>query len=273
MSKIFEYTNYRMYLKDKYEELKSESSSFSYRYFAMKCGYKSPNFLKLVMNGERNLSIESIATFSKFFKLGKREASYFKKLVLFNQSTSALEREELAKEIIQSTVFQKLHPVSKDHFEYYSHWYYVAVREVLATKKIKHDANSISRILVPTVSEMDVKKSLECLERLGMIKKKNNYFVQDHSLISTGDEISSSSIAKFHREMFTLASESIDRVERGKRDISSVTVSLSSEGVKELKLMIQKFRKDILALSTNEKDPQVVYHMAIQMFPLSKEND
>ena len=40
---IFEYTNYRSYLSDKYDELKQMSSSFSYRFISKQCGYSSPN--------------------------------------------------------------------------------------------------------------------------------------------------------------------------------------------------------------------------------------
>lgn len=237
----------------------------------MKCGYSSPNFLKLVMDGKRNLSEESIFTFARFFKLKKRETEYFKKLVHFNQAKTTEEKEELAREIMQSSIFSKLHPVTKDHFEYLSHWYYVAIRELITTKKIKLDAKAISELLIPKVALKQVEQALECLIRLEMIKRKDNRFVQSQSLVSTGDEVVGAAVAGFHREMFSLASESIDTIERSKRDISAVTVALSDSGIEELKHMIQKFRKDVLALSEREKDKQVVYHMAMQMFPLTKD--
>lgn len=273
MKKVFEYTNYRNYLKDQYDELKVTSSSFSYRYFSKQCGFKSPNFLKLVIDGQRNLSHDSIDTFAKFFKLGKRESDYFKKLVLFNQAKTTTEKESLAKEILNSSIFKKLHPVTKDHFEYLSYWYYVAIRELISTKKIKLDAINIQKLLTPNVSLKDVEKALECLLRLKMIKRKDNRYIQSYELVSTGDEVSSAAVASFHREMFQLASSSIDRIESEKRDISAVTIALSEDSVKELKLMIQKFRKDVLALSESEKNKQVVYHMALQMFPLSKSEE
>ncbi len=270
MINIFNYTNYRVFLKDKYDELKKESSSFSYRYFSMKCGYSSPNFLKLVMDGKRNLSEESIETFARFFKFDQSEKRYFSRLVKFNQAKTSSERKELAEEILKSSVFNRIHPLAKDQFEYASHWYYVAVREILSTKKIKLDAKAISELIRPKLSVKKTEKILETLLRLGMIRKKDNRYIQVEELVSTGDEVTFSGVADYHRQMMNLASESIDTVERSLRDISGVTISLSNEGVEELKIMVQKFRKNILELSERDRNKQSVYQVNMQMFPLSE---
>ena len=53
---IFSYTNYRAFLRDLYLTKKSESSGFSHRVFVRMCGFASPNFLKLVIEGKRDAS-------------------------------------------------------------------------------------------------------------------------------------------------------------------------------------------------------------------------
>ena len=272
MSKInlFDYTNYRDFLRDKYDELKNESSSFSYRYFSMKCGYSSPNFLKLVTEGKRNLSQESVKKFSHFFKFDKNEKIYFEKLVKLNQAKCTSERAETAKEILKSTLFNRVHPLAKDQFEYTSKWYYVAVRELLATENHPLGVKRISELIFPKVSETKIKRALEILIRLKMVKKINNRFVQTEEVVSTGDEVTYSGVADYHREMMRLASNSIDEISREHRDISGVAIGLSDEGIKELKQMIQAFRKDVLELSERDKKKRVVYQVSLQMFPLSK---
>src|SRR3989338_9919808 len=85
---IFEYDNYRSFLKDLYALLKQEKSAFSFRFFSRQAGFRSPNFLKLVMEGKRNLSPESIEKFAKGLKLNKNEADFFRRLVLLNQATT-----------------------------------------------------------------------------------------------------------------------------------------------------------------------------------------
>ncbi|MBT4792099.1 MAG: TIGR02147 family protein [Halobacteriovoraceae bacterium] len=270
MIKIFSYTNYRLFLKDKYAQLKETNCAFSYRFFSKQCGYSSPNFLKLVMENKRNLSLKSIETFSIFFKFTKKEKEYFKKIVLFNQAKTSKEKQTYAIAIMQSSIFQRLHPLGRDQFEYYSKWYFVAIRELLATKKIKLDAHTIGKLLTPCISTREAQLALDVLLRLGLIKRRDNRYVLTQDLVTTGDEVSSVAIANHHREMFKLASDSIDNIKRELRDISGVTVGLDGESITELKLMIQKFRKDVLALSEREKHKQCVYQVSIQMFPLSE---
>ena len=83
---IFDYLDYRAFLRDMFKYRKQQAKHFSYRFFARKSGFKSPNFLKLVTDGDRNLSYESITKVAKGFSLKKQEQEYFEYLVLMNQA-------------------------------------------------------------------------------------------------------------------------------------------------------------------------------------------
>src|SRR3989338_3815356 len=89
---IFEYDNYREYLRGLYDHLKVARGHFSYRYFSRMAGFRSPNFLKLVIDGDRNLSGESIEKFIKALKIQNKEAIFFRNLVLLNQSETLEEK-------------------------------------------------------------------------------------------------------------------------------------------------------------------------------------
>ena len=78
---IYAYLDYRNFLKDLFAFKKQESASFSFRNFSRLAGLKSSNFLKLVMDGKRNLSPQSIHQVAKAFKLSKGEADFFETLV------------------------------------------------------------------------------------------------------------------------------------------------------------------------------------------------
>ncbi len=56
---IYEYDNYRAFLKDMYDYQKAKTTYFSFRYFARKAGYASPNFLKLVIDGGELFDLSS----------------------------------------------------------------------------------------------------------------------------------------------------------------------------------------------------------------------
>jgi len=267
---IFNYTDYRKFLKDFYEDEKKRSDKFSYRFFSKQCGYSSPNFLKLVIDGKRNLSIESIHKFSQFFKFNKDEKEYFLNLIHFNQASNTSDKETWAKNILQQSLFKRSHPLSREKFEYYAHWYYVAIRELYGISNIRLTPEIIATKLTPKVDISEVKKAIKVLIDLKLIKKINNYYKQTNEIITTGNEVSSVAVALHHKQMMELAFQSIETCDRSRRDISGVTVSIGEDRIKDLKILIQNFRKSILELSESDQKKEHVYQVSIQMFPLTK---
>ena len=75
-SNIYNFTDYREFLKDRYRQLKINDPLFSFRHFSKSAGFGSPNYLKLVMDGKRNLSAEAIAKFAKGLRLDNHESEY-----------------------------------------------------------------------------------------------------------------------------------------------------------------------------------------------------
>src|SRR5688500_3950309 len=84
---IFKYTDYRSYLKDWYAAAKAEGI-MSFRIFSRLSNLKSPNILKLVMDGDRNLSQTTALRFATALGLNKAEKDYFLNLVNLSQSKS-----------------------------------------------------------------------------------------------------------------------------------------------------------------------------------------
>ncbi len=85
MRPIYEYRDYREYLRDFYHFKKRTNPYYSYRLFSMKAGFKAPNLLKLVMDGQRNLTRQSVVKFAKALRLDECEAECFRAMVLRNQ--------------------------------------------------------------------------------------------------------------------------------------------------------------------------------------------
>lgn len=93
MMPIYQYTDYRRLLKDLFSELKRRNPRFSYRVFNRLAGIKSSSFLKLVMEGKRNLAEEGIAKVIRGFRLVEAEARHFELLVRFNQAKTEVEKD------------------------------------------------------------------------------------------------------------------------------------------------------------------------------------
>jgi hypothetical protein len=89
---VFAYLDYRAFLRDYYLARKATARGFSYRSFSRRAGLKSPNYLKLVVDGARNLSTDMAERFGAACGLSDDEQRYFKDLVAFCQASSSADR-------------------------------------------------------------------------------------------------------------------------------------------------------------------------------------
>lgn len=269
---VFDYDDYRRFLRDYYASEKRTNPAFSFRYFSLKAGYRSPNFLKLVMDGKRNLTAEGIATFCKTLRLSASEANFFSKLVHFNQAKTLEAKQFAAQDIIRSKVFTLQQPIAKAKFEYWTKWYYIAIRELVALDGFQEDPARIAKMLVPNITVEEVSEALQKLQELGLLRRdERGRLTQSDADITSGDELFRTSLAQFHRQMIEKAKEALDRFERENRQISSLTIGVNPAAEARMKEMIQNFRKELIAVAIQEGSPSKVLQINFQLFPLSEE--
>src|SRR5262249_33177209 len=99
MVTVYDYADYREFLRDRFFELKKKNPLFSYRSFNRLAGLKNSGFLKLVIEGKKNLGEIGILKMARGFKLNEVETRYFDSLVRFNQAGDGEEREHYRGEL------------------------------------------------------------------------------------------------------------------------------------------------------------------------------
>lgn len=268
---IFEYDDYRKFLRDLYGYLKLQNRKFSLRYFSRVAGFKTHSFLKEVIDGNSNLSEESIAKFAQGFKFSIPELEFFKNLVLFNQARSTEEKQIYAKEIIRSRSYKKIYPLKDSQLRYCSRWYYVVVREMANLPEFKEDPQWISDNILPAITPKQAQEALDELVKLGLLKRdEKGKIVQTNTILASVDEVFSALVTQFHREFMKKASESIDLVPRENRDISSVTFRVSTQTAKKIKEKIQNFRNELMEEASQDSQPEAIFQLNLQLFPVTR---
>lgn len=271
---IFTYLDYRAYLRDHYAAGKENVSAFSYRYLARRAGFASPNFIKLVIEGDRNLGGDSPERVAGAFGLGRDESEFFYKLVAFDQASDTTERNEAYASIAASRRFRRARRIEHDAFEYLSHWYYPAIRELAARDDFQDDPGWIARQLRPKIRPRDATRALESLFRLGLlVRGEHGHISRGDPSVTTGHEVAALATRNYHYEMLDRARDSIESFGRDARDVSALTVCVPTKLVGELKARIHRFREELLELCDSSEDPDVVYQLTVQLFPLSKPKD
>ena len=270
MVNVFTYLDYRHYLKDVFAEHKKEKTSFSHRMFSRIAGFKSSNFILLVMQGKRNVSSEAIIKIAKALKLKKSETEFFEHLVRFNQSKTESEKKFYYERLSKNREYAKAKPMEVEHYNYYSKWYVPVVREMVLLEDFCEDHKWISKRIRPQITEAEAKEAMEMLFEMGLISRgEDGRLIQSDAHIYSGDEVKSLAVANYQRKMIELAGESLEKLVSDNREIGSITFAVSKGGMKQARTMIREFRSRLAGFLAKDESAEDVYQFNIQLFNLS----
>lgn len=268
---LFAYLDYRAWMRDAYDAGKAHVSAFSFRYLARRAGFSSPSFIKLVMDGQRNLSLDGAQRVAKAFDLGSEERDFFLALVAFDQAEDAQTKNEAFERVAASQHFRMARRLDFDMFEYLSRWYYPAIREMVARPDFDERPEWIAGELFPSVPVKKVEEALEVLLRLGLLERDEaGALVRGTPSLTTPHEVGSLAVGNFHRQMIERAAASIEGFPSEDRNISALTVGIKRALVPQLKERIQSFQETLLRLCDEDPQAELVYQINFQLFPLTR---
>lgn len=267
---IFDFLNYRSYLKAYYEAAKENVPAFSYRFFARESRLKSPSFLRLVMNGERNIG-STVPNFVRGLGLDEEEAAYFQLLVDFEQAETDSEKTAAYEKVAARRRFRSARRIHHGMFEYLSRWYYPAIREMVAREDFREEPSWIGAQLFPSVGSDQVEEALQVLLELGLLRRGDDGRLErGESSVTTEHEVRSLAIGNYHRQMMERAKESITTVPREYRDLGAMTVCVSAQTIRDLKVRVHEFRELLFEICERDESPEIVFQINTQLFPLSR---
>jgi uncharacterized protein (TIGR02147 family) len=145
---VYDYLDYRAFLRDYYAAKKAASRAFSYRAFSKRAGVASPNYLKLVIEGQRSLSPKMAERFAQACGLDGDASRYFVHLVGFNQAKTTVERAQFYDKLTGFQRYRQAHKLELAHAAYYSDWYMPAIRELAASHEFREDSEWIADRLI-----------------------------------------------------------------------------------------------------------------------------
>ncbi|MBF0492419.1 MAG: TIGR02147 family protein [Deltaproteobacteria bacterium] len=258
-------------MKELFAFKKQESATFSFRNFSRLAGLKSSNFLKLVMDGKRNLSPQSIHQVAKAFKLPKGEADFFETLVFFNQAQNMEEKKNYYERIQKFQRYKEAKPLDASQYVYFSNWYFVALRELVLLMDFKEDPRWINKKLGTRINPDEIKRAIRILLEIKLLTRdKQGRLQQCEEKISTSPEMGALAIINYHREMIAKASASIEESKTVHRDLSALTVAISKEQYDKIRRKMDELREEIHELSTQSSARQAIYQINFQIFNLTE---
>jgi uncharacterized protein (TIGR02147 family) len=76
MPSVYDYLDFRLYLRDYYAEQKAKNPHFSYELFTRLAGFKAKSLIHNILSGKRNVSKDGIFQIGAALKLNRKELAF-----------------------------------------------------------------------------------------------------------------------------------------------------------------------------------------------------
>ena len=270
MKPIFEYSDYRLFLHDYLAAAKSRGVQLTYEELGRRVGFTSKGFVTQIIQGKSNIPKEKISTFGRALGLKKHEESYFELLVRFDQAKTHRAKNEYFQKLV-SRFKTSIRHIGPDRYDFYSAWYYSAIRSLLAYYPFNGDFKKLAQQLTPAITPGQAKKAIELLGRLSLIvKNEDGYYHLTDRILSTGDSVGAVALINFQQATMDLAKEALERFPKEQRDSSTLTLGLSEEGYRAVVEKIAALRRELLDIAWYDRKIDRVIQVNLHVFPLTK---
>lgn len=271
---IFDYLDYRMFLQDKTSYLKTEKK-FNVRLFAKNAKLKSPGFLKMVIDGARDITPETAHKFAKALSLTKQEENYFTELVNYNQESDPTNKHVLLDQILKARPRTQTYLLEQKHNRYFSKPYYVCIREMVALTDFNEDPKWIASRCFPKIKPSQAKEAIKTLLELGLLERTpSGSLKQSAGFLQTEDQVKAGiEIYHYHEAIIDKARHALGLLPQEKRNYFALTLPIPNdfypEIVEELKQLRDKLAKKIEEKAKSEPLDEV-FQINFQFFPLTQ---
>lgn len=251
---IHQCKDFRVYLGMELINRCKKNQSYSLRSFAKSLNL-SHAALSQILNKKRPLTQKMTTRLS--IELGLDPQRFFVKKNISLTSEGTDTRDNIAMDM--------------DEFEYISKWYYFAILELI---KINSCDNRkwFARVLSLSITEINI--ALDRLCRMNLIKIESSVIIDLSGgyTNSLHHSVTNSAKKSYQKELLEKSIASIDEDLLDERSHSGVTMAISTKKIESAKMMINKFRRELMDYLEDEVEGEVdeVYHLNIGLFPLTK---
>lgn len=276
---LSDYMDYRVYLAEFYHFKKMQTRlsirPYSYAIFSAAADIKSPNYLKMIIEGKRNLSPDMVAKFARACGLNKAQGEEFRLLVFFNQSEDPADRNYALKLLSEYRMEQKIKHGELDRkvLEKVPNWIGWIIYALADQAGVTFQISQLKEILRNKASESEIVAALDGLLKSGELSKDpETGAIAKGKPTEAPDEIPSALVRKLQMQLMYLGLESLYQDQPNEREFGSLTLSLTEKEFEELKFKLRQMRKSLNkdnSIARLADKGQRVYQLNLQLFPVS----
>jgi uncharacterized protein (TIGR02147 family) len=268
---VYRFLDAREFLRLAYERRRLKDKGFSQRRIANALKAGSSSFFLDIVTGKSKLTPSRVAGFARLFGLNEVETVYFERLAAYTQATDDEDRKVTLARLKDALPFSGQKLTEAYQAEYFGKWHYAAVRELIALHPFRGNYAELAELLDPPITPVAAREAIDLLLRLKLIRKTaQGIYERADKVIVAGADTGPERIRPALLDHIRLARRALDRHQPPDRPFSYLTLSVSESALREIRIRMRTFRDDVFAIVAREQDVDRLYHMNLQLFPISK---
>lgn len=277
---LSEYVDYRLFLADQYAwkqwETRGNLRPFSYSDFSAAANIKSPNYLKLIIEGKRNLSKEMCQKFSRALRFSRSQTKEFSLLVNYCQEKDPMQRNRSLKELSEYRAKKLMDEgkINQETWDQVSSWLVWVLYAMVDQRQVEFKPAKLRKLLRGQVNEAQITQSMDKLVKSGdIVIDPDTLIAKRTSKTMSGlEDVPAELVRKIQSELIYLGLESLHKYGPQEREVSGFTMAMTEKEYEWVRFELRKLRKHIqkeISMKREEEAGDRVYQVNIQLFPVT----
>jgi uncharacterized protein (TIGR02147 family) len=264
---IYQYLDYRAFLKDRFRWLQSRDPGYSQRRLARVAGFANPGFFNEVIQGRRKLSSAATERMGTGLCLKPSETEFLRALVAYNEADDSAEKEVALRKVEFRRNRFFFHRLDQKQSKYYLDFNYPLVRAAIEACDFRGDYQMLGDFLRPPMPAANVKRYVRDLCEWGLVEQdREGRYVVTHSYLEPPEEMKDA-LVRLQQAWLTQSIHLLNTMPASERHASSALLTIGENTYKSILTLVEKMREEILALVRADKSSERVVQLNIQVFP------
>lgn len=267
---IFNYSDYREYLRDFNEMKKRVNPSWSFGLWASKLELNSISSITMIINGQRHAGKKIQASLIKYFNFNTKEAYYFEELVKIAKSS----KNDPSLTILmleQNDDLKTLREENTEQVDLFFNWKAHCVKELTQLKDFTPSGAWIQKRTNGLIKIEEANKLLTALLKNNFLER--NTINGKETIVAVGSihptkEVTMEAAKAYHKGLMDNSYEAIN-TDKNRRSLHASTLSLLQKDIPKAKEMIREFQMTF-SEEIEQNPADEVYQLNIQFFPLTR---
>lgn len=265
---LFQYQDFRIYLKDVFEYHKEYTIGFSLRTLAKEMELNTHAHFFDVMYG-RTLTDKFIPQYVKWLKLSGNEVPYFEALVHYDQAKRSQDKQLAFQTMVRLSPQLETLQMGARYVRFFEKWYQPILMTLLTIHPKEKDPELLARLFQPRIKPAQIEEALNLFKEYDLVHWDDSMgeWVLQNRFLKAEDTTRKMALRPYHLKMQELGMHHYD-AHYEQQQFASMTLATTEKTVLKVREIIKNCRQQIMDTVRQDPDQELLLQVNMQTFEI-----